>query len=60
MTNGVEEAPLIIPLSDLLAKFSLLIFKVLCFVMPKGGMLQLAEAIMVLMDWNLRFPHVIG
>lgn len=36
MTNEVEEAPLSIPLSDLVAKFSLSIFKVLCFVMPRG------------------------
>lgn len=60
MTAWEEEAPLIIPLSNPVANFSLPIFKVLCFVMPRGGMPPLADAIMVLMDQKVRFPRDIG
>lgn len=60
MTNEVEEAPLSIPLSDLVAKFSLSIFKVLCFVMPRGRNAFTSRCNYGSNGSEVRFPHAVG
>lgn len=60
MTKEVEEAPLSIPFSDLAAKFLLSIFKVLCFVMPRGRNASTSRCNYGSNGSEVRFPHAIG